>query len=242
MTRIRATSACLVLIAGLAVRVDAAPILNGGFEIGGLFSSWSTIGDTSVVFALGPIAPVEGTHHALITNGLGSVSQGSLEAFFGLTAGALDALGSGDATQGSGIQQSFTANAGETVTFFFSFLTNEDTPSINFNDSSFIVRNGVATLLQDTTGVFFPGPGNVFGASFFQHTQYAQFSYVVPFTGTHTLGFGVVDVTDIFFDSGLLVDSVVAPIPEPGTLALLGLGCLAAARQLRRRKRQQLGS
>jgi hypothetical protein len=236
MTRIRATFACLVLIAGLAVRVDAAPILNGGFETG-LFPPWSTIGDTSAIVTLGTIAPVEGAFQALITNGLGSVSQGSLETFFGLTAGALDALGSGDATQGSGIQQSFTANAGETVTFFFNFLTNEATPEPIFNDSSFVVRDGVATLLRNTTGAFFPAPG----AFFFEQTLYAQFSYVVPTTGTHTLGFGVVDVGDSIIDSGLLVDSVVAPIPEPGTLALLGLGCLAAARQLRRRKRQQVG-
>ena len=237
MTKIQATCACLVLIAGLAVRVDAAPILNGGFETGA-FAPWSTIGATSVVGTLGTIAPVEGVFQALITNGPGSVSQGSLETFFGLTAGALDLLVFGNAFEGSGIQQSFTANAGETVTFFFNFLTTESTPAFDFNDSSFVVRNGVATLLRDTTGAFSPAPGSGFS----EQTLYAQFSYVVPFTGTHTLGFGVVDVTDELFDSGLLVDSVVAPIPEPGTLALLGLGCLAAARQLRRRKRQQVGS
>jgi len=178
------------------------PGFNGGFETGN-FSSWQTVGDTSIETAGFGSSPTEGTYQALLTNGGGSVSDTDLETFLGLTLGSLDGLGNGDATEGTAIKQTVTVSAGTQLSFDWNFLTNEDTPSNTFNDFSFvsIVSNTLDTL-ADTNDAFVTS-----ATSFNQETGFNSFSYTFSTAGTYTIGVGVVDVQDTSIPSALLVDN-----------------------------------
>jgi hypothetical protein len=76
--------------------------------------------------------------------------------------------------------------------------------------------------------------------AFLRETGFQTFSFTIPSAGFYTLGIGVVDFNDPFFDSGLLVDNVslqnLQPIPELGTLLLLGSGLIGLGYFLLRKK------
>jgi len=211
---------------GVGGPATAASLTNGGFETGD-FSGWSAIGPTSVVTGAFGTGPTEGTYQALMDNSSGSSSDASIESFLGISAGSLDGISSGDATQGSAIKSVFDVNAGDTISFDWNFLTNEVTPS-SFNDFSFvsITVDGVVQVLADTTASGFSSSGTTYN----EETGFNSFSYTLGTAGTLTLGLGVMDVKDSSFNSALLVDNVtVSPVPLPaaaplfvGSLALLG--------------------
>ena len=183
-------------------------IANGSFETGD-FESWNTIGDTSIETGDLGIFPTEGTQQALITNGFsdagGSVEDLDLEEFLDLVPGSLDGLVGGDATEGSAIKQTFTAEAGDVVSFDWNFLTNEFTPDATFNDTAFLSVNGFTLELADT-GEDFINASNV--AQFNEQTDTQTLTFSIAAAGTYTIGFGVVDVTDEVVDSGLVIDNV----------------------------------
>ena len=115
-----------------------AAIVNGSFETGD-FSQWNTIGNTSIQTSAYGTGPSKGTYDALLSTGETSpVTATSLEDFVGLLPGSLNSVGNGDTFQGSAIKQTFSANAGQVLTFDWDFLTNEATPSQFFNDFSFV--------------------------------------------------------------------------------------------------------
>ncbi len=212
----------LCLLIGIS---NAHAISNGGFEVG-TFGSWDTIGITSIETAALGTGPTEGTYQAFLSNDDGSASQSSLESFLGLTSGALDTLvttpSSSGATEGSAIKQTFSGIAGDILSFDWNFLTDDGPPggeSSTYNDSAFYTLNGQAFLLADTLGVF--GPSST---GYIAETGFGSVSITLPGTGIYTLGFGVVDVGDLAFDSALLVDNVVTASPEPSTIVLLGTG------------------
>jgi hypothetical protein len=64
-------------------------------------------------------------------------------------------------------------------------------------------------------------------------TTYTQFQFAVQGTGSDTLQF-VAENTDGFW----LLDNVTIQIPEPGSIALLGSGLIAAAGAFRHRRRR----
>ncbi|MCL1474338.1 S8 family serine peptidase [Argonema antarcticum] len=175
---------------------------NAGFETGD-FSSWETAGVTSIETAAFGSGPTEGTYQASISNAFGSVSDAELETFLELTAGSLDDLGNGNATEGSAIQQTVTVEAGSQLTFDWNFFTNEGTPSI-YNDFAFIsIASDGANTLASTNSDFVPSSA----PSFFEMTDFGSFSYTFTNAGTYKVGVGVVDVTDSVVDSGLLIDN-----------------------------------
>ena len=184
-------------------------IENGGFETG-TFSNWRTIGDTSVETADFGIAPSEGTFQALLTTGAndsgGSVVDSDLENFLELSSGVLDNLGNGNATEGSGIKQTFTAEAGDILTFDWNFLTNEGEQSF-FNDFAFFSISPFTLELADTGASLFETFAEGFDDSVLE-TGYQSVSVAISEAGTYTLNFGVVDVEDDAVDSGLLVDNI----------------------------------
>lgn len=192
-----------------------AAIINGGFETG--FNGWTTIGNTS-------IQSTEGNDQALVLTGDTAYYASDLETFLGLATGSLNDVGNGETSQGSAIRQTFTANAGQALSFKWDFLTSEATPSQFFNDFSFITIDSLSKL-ADTSSEFVPST-----TAFDKETGSQTFSYVVPTTGTYSLGIGVIDVGDSYNSSGLLVDNVAlssTPVPEPNSaLSVLALGVL----------------
>ncbi len=177
------------------------PGLNGGFESGS-FSSWLPIGSASIETSEFGSEPTEGTYQALVSNGSGSITDAELETFLGLTAGSLDSLGNGNATEGSAIKQTITVSAGTQLSFDWNFLTNEATPDSVYNDFGFIsITSGSLNTLGNTNNVFVSS-----ATSFNEETEFQSFSYTFTNAGTYSIGVGVVDVQDSSVDSALLVD------------------------------------
>lgn len=176
-------------------------VSNGSFETGSL-TGWNTIGSIEVQTASYGVTPTQGTYQAVLTNGSGSVTDSALESFFGWSAGTLDGMGNGDATEGSAMKLStITVAAGSTLTFDWNFLTNESTPSNYYNDFAFVSINGL-TELADTNSTFALSP-----TVFTEQTGYKKFSYTFRAGGTYTIGLGVVDAGDKTVDSALVVDN-----------------------------------
>ena len=203
-------------------------------------------GDGDLLFPGDPLFPGDLT-----------VTDGEIETFLGLSSGALDALleQSPDALandpffpfpplfplvdSGSAISQSITGQAGDVLSFDSNFLTDEidefvsETP---FNDFAFfsLANAQGATVIADTFSGFSSS-----STIFESETGFSTTTFVLPSSGTFTLGFGVVDVGDNVVDSGLLIDNVQlnsnsGVVPEPTSLSIFGAMGLAAV--IRRRK------
>ncbi len=225
---------------------SSAQVINGSFETGA-FPSFSTIGDTSIQTSAFGSGPTAGNFQALITNNgnLTSVPASELETFLGLAPGNLNSLGNGTTIEGSAIRQTFTANAGDVLTFDYNFLTQGPLPpDPNFNDFSFFtISNSTDSVLElaDTSLATTPFPNP---PTFDNQTGFQSRSFTIPTSGTFNLGFGVTDVEDGSIDSGLLVDNIVLqqlpvpePIPEPASvLGLLTFGALGAIAMLKRKR------
>lgn len=183
-------------------------IENGSFETAD-FEDWNTIGDTSIETKDLGIFPTEGTYQALITSGEsdagGSVIDSDLEEFLDLASGSLDNFVGSDAYEGSAIKQTLTLEAGDVVSFDWNFLTDENTPDTDYNDTAFLSVNGFTLELADT-GSDFIDANNVDG--FNEQTDFQTLTFTVAKAGTYTMGFGVVDVGDDNFDSGLAIDNI----------------------------------
>jgi len=174
---------------------------NGGFETGD-FTAWRIIGDASIQTAEFGAIPTQGDFQALLTTGVGSVSDNTLESFLGLNPGDIDSIGNGDATEGSALRKKITVEAGDVLSFDFNFLTNEFTPELLFNDFAFVsITSNTLSELGDTNSFFELSP-----TVFSEETDYDNFTFEFSEAGTYTVGIGVVDLIDTVVDSGLLVD------------------------------------
>jgi hypothetical protein len=222
-----------------------ATLINGGFETGD-FTGWTTLGETSIETSAFGSGPTEGTSQALLSTAGAAFAGSIIEEFLGLDPGSLDKLGTsldvipfpgGVATQGSAIRQTFTANAGDILTFDWNFLTNETALFPSLNDFSFVSISSLSALASTK----FP-PADPFSMTqLFQETGFQPFSFTIPTTGTYTLGIGVTDWRDTTKDSVLLVDNVqFASVPEPtSALAVLGFGAFLGVGSVLKRKHRQ---
>jgi len=193
--------------------LDNQALNNWGFELGN-FTGWRSLGDTSVVTNGIGANPTEGQYQALVTTANGAVTDVDLEAFLGLQAGALDAMGNGDVQAGSAVEVlSFQANAGDTLSFDWNFLTNESIPSSSFNDFGFVtIDSGFAGELADTNSTFV----SFGGASYGNQTGYGRFTYEFSQAGSYNVAIGVADVGDTSVNSALLIDNfdlINSPLP-----------------------------
>ena len=178
------------------------PLLNGGFETGD-FSNWETLGNARIQTDLFGVDPTEGNRQALLTNGSSSVKDLELEVFVGLQPGELDLLNNGFTTEGSAIKRTVDVSAGDTLSFDWNFLTDENTPDTVFNDFAFVsITPGTALEIADTRSDFVSS-----NTIFNEETEYSGFSHTFESSGTFTLAVGVVDVVDNGIDSALLVDN-----------------------------------
>lgn len=114
-------------------------------------------------------------------------------------------------------------------------------PQPGFNDFSFYTlqfNNSPSNVFQlaDTFSNF-----NNSRTPFISETNTQNRSFSLAETGYYTLGFGVVDVGDESFASGLLVDNVglVASEPVPEPASLLGLAAFSFGAFMKRRHEQK---
>lgn len=224
----------------LSTVIIAAPsqaaVINGSFE--NRARGWEKTGVSAFVTDVVGVAPTDGSVQARLTTSRSRVSTNSLEKFLGLSAGSLNNLGNGVVTGGAAIKQTFTATAGDIVSFDWNFLTNESTPSNGYNDFAFVSLNGL-TELADTTSSFFRS-----STPFREETGYQTTSFTIANTGTYTLGLGVANVGDRRVASGLLVDNVrTEPVPEPASmLGVLAFSALGGRKLLKRKQQKQVVS
>lgn len=207
-----------------------AAVINGSFENG--LTDWTKIGTAGSVSAFGDAIPTDGSKQAGLTTYSAGVSTAALESFVGLSAGSLNSLGNGTVAGGTAIQQTFTATAGDVVSFDWNFLTFEDTPNTNYNDFAFVSFSGL-TELVDTNSAFYDT-----STIFREQTGYQTTSFAVATTGTYTLSLGVVSVGDGRAPSALLVDNVrTESVPEPASmLGILAFGALGGRKLLKRKQ------
>ena len=257
---------CIVaVLAGLALPTAAkAATINGGFEDG--FTGWEAVGDYKVETSTFGSVPVEGTSQAFLSTAFNEVlvpnqpPQGNavpvpfisglssnLEGFLGLSTffgdKSLDSIATAQPLEGSAIKQTFTASAGDVLSFSWNFLTNESVEQAARNDSTYPAFNdfAFATIQSDYNNEVFSLADTISTFSnsstpFFEETGNRTFSYTIPNTGSYTLGIGVVDVGEPTRISGLLVDKVEA-VPEPSsTLGMMFLGSTLILALSRRQK------
>ncbi len=210
------------------VSVASADFTNGGFEMGD-FTAWSTAGLASVETAAFGTGTTQGVQQAFLdTFDQTGSSRSDIEMFLGLGDGDLntiaDSLNTGDAVvEGSALKQTITVNAGDVLTFDWNMMTDEFLASPSFNDFSFVsivdTMTDISVLADVFTGSF------VASSTFFAHeTGFSSFSHTFTTGGTYTIGFGVVDVGDADYASGLIIDNVqIVPSPSAAALAVLGM-------------------
>ena len=222
------------LVAGLATAISVvgaaiAPTANAAsFDA----APWSAIGDVR----LSP-APLTLTTYGNATDDSGLVGSFNvspnpavldLDTFLGLAPGSLEFM------EGSGVQKTFDALAGDRLTFVWSFLTNEGEPTGLVppkNDFAFFVVNGVVVNPAIAQVLDATQPSS----SFFREYS-GVFEYVFPSSGSYTVGLGIADFEDFIGTSAIEVNTRYTPIPTPALLpGLVGLSIAA----LRKRKSER---
>jgi hypothetical protein len=220
-----------------------AQITNGGFEAD--LTGWTTYGDVSTqgnapagsaklfITTAGP------SNEADEPNGVGPFNEsgtaaviagqpGGLETLSGNAIGAFDAFNL-FAIEGALAGQTFSAQAGDTFSFVWNFGTRETQL-----DHAFVVIDGVVTSLNSAVNPTAPGTGN----DLFQ-TGYQSFSRSFTSSGTHTVAFGVVDLTDTAVRSSLSIDQVqISAVPEADVRLMLLAGMGSLVLLMKRRKGQ----
>lgn len=219
------TTLAISLLATLCGTAQAS-IANGNFNAG--LSGWSTLGDASVqgsqltlntstvvaddVDTLGnPVASFN-------RSGTDAAEAGLLTAASALAAGALDVSVFDAATEGALARQSFSGNAGQSLSFLWNFGTRD-----SFADYAFLVLDGVLLRLAGSADAALTGTGDAL-----LETGFGRYSLTLGSSGNHSLAFGVVDVGDTAVLSSLTIADVqLSPsndVPEPASLALVALG------------------
>ena len=191
------------------------PAVNFSFESGD-FTGFETIGTATIEDASFGVQPTDGNTQALLSTA-GGEDAVEIETVLNLDPGTLLGLGG---TNGSALTLEFFGIEGETISFDYSFLTNELTPDPTFNDFAVVSLSSEGSsffeVLGDTNSDFVLSP-TIFG----EGTPFEQFSFTFGSTGVFTLGLAVLNEGDTVVDSGLLIDNLVITVPEPSSGLLL---------------------
>lgn len=242
-------AACLL---ALAAPTTAAPIslANQGFESADA-TGWSSLGTVSVVpgAILDPdnlrwsVSPSQNFMAQLTTQ---SSSLADLEAFLGIADGTLAPYNQRELTVGSAIYQDFAGDAGDTLTQFWNFITRDYS---DWNDMAFalVVEPDSTTSVTVLASVW--NGGMVVGDE--GATGWQQFDFTLNQAGLYRVAFVVMNADDDTIESELFIDgqagtlvnlnapaAPLAEVPEPASLAMVGLGLAAVAAGLRRRQKK----
>lgn len=254
----RSNSISLLCVLGLSATISGpvySGLTNPGFETGDL-TGWNRIGSvvTSIdAFASGPGA---GSYSALLDNdglfGDPAASAADLATFFGFKTSQLSSLVNDlPIVSGTGISQTFTGNAGDRFSFQWNFLTDEAGSAHNgllpqesrFQDVSFwsLQPQGGPTELFKLADRYDPAlvdSKTVFG----KETGFQVVNFFLPYSGTFTIGFGVVNVSDKVVKSGLMIDNATGPsivVPEPVSITSWFVGIAFLATSVVRSKKRR---
>jgi hypothetical protein len=229
----------IALSLGVVREGSALAIQNGSFESG--FTSWQTFNLTYILDASYGIAPSNGSYYAqALAQSADPYNAAGVEAFLGVSDSTLQAIKSGytDFTEGSAFKQTFTANAGDKISFDWKFTTEEEIIA-PYDFSFYTLNNGVNTsafALGDTnidSGYMVSDPME------YETIGWRRVTITIPTTGIYTLGFGAMQAEDNLTSSALLIDNVTqtTAVPEPSTFLLLGAG-MSGIVLLRRKARR----
>lgn len=180
------------------------PVVNGSFETGD-FTGWDTIGRAFIQTTTSDVNSTNGNKQAqLDTFSAQTVDVVQIANFLNIKVDTLTNIG--EVFEGSAIKTTVTVKAGDILSFDWNFFT-DDFRAINYNDFAFFTVSQIGSQkLADTFSMF---PSNLTNSTNFQNqTGFSTYTYTFSQAGTYNLGFGVVDVGDGAFDSGLLIDNV----------------------------------
>jgi Tol biopolymer transport system component len=193
------------------------------FESPGLPAGWSGLGSFGVTNSVTPFAPWSGARHLGMSSGgmawpayLGGVSGFGADlpdvaTFLGVPESTIEGIVAGVTFYGSATKLDLQADAGETLTLRWNFLTYETPGEPIYRDFAAVIvvapSGAQRYLLADTVN------GGLAGTSLFGGvaTGYRLFNHTFLESGPHVVTFSVYDVGDGLNDSALLVDLVSAP-------------------------------
>lgn len=167
---------------------------------------------------------------------------GALETAAGHPAGEYD-IGRFDssastATEGSVyVLKNVAVSAGDTLSFDWTFYTNEPQTGAMNDAAYFSVLNSMTTLLANAaTGI----TGDA-GLSGYRAATGGTFSYTFASAGSYDLIFAVVDTDDAVNSSALMInDATITPVPEPRDWMLMLAGLGLVGMMVMRNKRRML--
>jgi hypothetical protein len=243
------TSLLLAALLGVATQANAAVIMLDDFESG--LGAWTTSGGVSLDGGASGVGPIQGSSQVLLTTGAGAVDTSTLESAMGMTPNTVqrafrrlvrnpgESVGD-DPIEGSALQITFSAVAGDAIEFDWDLLTNELSgtrdPAL-YTDFAFLFLEEPSAQSMNIIG-HVNQPGLVFnplGGSYADDTGVQTINVPLTKTGTYTMTIGVFDLTDTLMDTGLIFDNFrLVKSPEPGTASLLAAGLLGLAWRARR--------